>query len=59
LPAGVLADAPGGVDDVELALLAAGVGRHQARDDLGRRQAFAQQREALRAIVRIDQRLGR
>jgi hypothetical protein len=39
--AGVLCDAAGGVDDVELALVGAGVGRDQRGEDLLRRLSRA------------------
>jgi hypothetical protein len=55
----VLTDAPGSVDDVELALLAAFVGRDEAAHHRLRGQAFTQQPQSLGAIVRIDERLGR
>src|SRR6266850_1306149 len=57
--AGVLPDAAIGIDDVELALLAAFIRRGQALDDLCSWDAGAQELEALAAIVRVDQRLGR
>src|SRR6185503_6140801 len=59
LPAGVLADAAGGIDHMELALLAAFVGRGQAPDDFRRGNAVSQQLEALRPVVRVHQGLGR
>jgi hypothetical protein len=59
VPAGVLADAARGVDDVKLALLAALVGCDEALCYFGRREAGAQQLKALLAVVRIDERLGR
>jgi len=55
----VLPDAAIGIDDVELALLAAFIRRGQALDDLCSRDAGAQQLEALAAIVRVHERLGR
>ena len=55
----MLADAAGGVDHVELALVAALVGRGEALHHLGRGNAFAQQRQSLSAVMRVDERLGR
>ena len=56
---GVLGDAAGGVDDVELALLAPFVGGDEAPHHGLGRQAFAQQLQSLGAVMRIDERLGR
>src|SRR3954447_24199903 len=58
LRAGVLPDASGHVDDVELAVVATMVrGRHPFHH-LARRHARAQQLEATRSVVRVDERLG-
>jgi len=56
---GVMADAPFGVDHVQLAMGAAFVRRSKAPHDLIGGNPFAQQREALRAVVRIHEGLGR
>src|SRR5205085_389381 len=59
LRAGVLPDASGRVDDVELAVVPTIVrGRHPFHH-LGRRHARAQQLEATRSVVLVDERLGR
>src|SRR5574341_1295510 len=57
--AGVLADAALGIDDVQLAMVAALVGRGQVLDQLRRGHARAQQVEPVPAVEGIDQRLRR
>src|SRR4051812_5050649 len=59
LRAGVLPDASGRVDDVELAVVPTIVRGRRPFHRLGRRQARAQQLEATRSVVRVDERLGR
>src|SRR5436190_6595709 len=58
LTSGVLAEAAVGIDDVQLALLAAFVGCGEALHHLGCRHAGPQERKALGAVVRIDEGLG-
>jgi hypothetical protein len=58
LRAGVLADAPLRVDDVQLAVLAPFVGGDEALRHLGGGNARAQELEPLFSVVRVDQRLG-
>ena len=50
---------PFGVDDAELAVLAAVVGRGQPRDHLLGARALAQQREPVRPVARVRVRLRR
>ena len=59
LGAGERRAAPGRVDDAELALLAAVVGRRQPLDDLVGRGAAAEELEAVRPVARVRVGLGR
>src|SRR5688572_1466824 len=53
----VLADAPGGIDDMELAMLAPFIGRGEALDDFRRRNAGAQELQSPARVERVDERL--